>query len=282
MTTETIPVPVPFIEAAENLNSDNSYNYLLNFWYTSKLNKELDYVKRNGLHPELVFDNSSGTNSFKPNGISPISTLFYTVFRIYLENAFKNFKFTKTRNQEEWLGSFNTEKDYGLDNPTYLKMSYARDVNFNTLNRLLDFPRGGYDPARFRIRLNNLNSLYVDTVSTEIAELEEHLATNINTRLTTEANNLFQKLRGYVELPVGSDEKPVKKATKRTAPVVAPEDPNLRNIVTLYNSMERTIPANFPERTKFSFLLQFARGSGLPVIEDTEENFNNFRAARAA
>lgn len=276
MTSETIPT---FIESIENINTDDKYNYLLNFWYTAKLNKELEYVKRHGIHPTLAFYDNDLANSFEISSKSPISTAFYTVFRIYLEKAFPGWKFLKDKYQEKWEGLWEDENEYSLDNPTYLKMAYAASNNFRS--GLGIFSYTNRTRIHFSINIYEKNSLYVKNIINEMAQINDYCAKEIDTTLPVACDKLFNKLQDYIELPQDTTVKKKKEEAIIAPPRVrtmAPQQSTLefQQLIELYDKIEGSIPPGFDDRTKFTFLLSFATSSGLPSVSNTEDNFRTF------
>lgn len=277
MTNETVP---PFIESVDNIATEDKFNYLLNFWYTAKLNKELEFVKRHGIHPTLSFHDNDLANSFDIISKSPISTAFYTVFRIYLEKAFPGWKFLKDKYQEKWDATWDADEgEFSLDNPVYTRIAYAADNNFVTTNRIFNWNR--YSKTNFSVNMFEKNSLYVKSVIHELAEIDDFCVKDIDSKLPIVSDKLFSKLKDYIPLPADNSVK--KKAEPKLAMgTPTPIFPNreFQSLLEIYDQIVGSLPSNFDDRTKFTYLLTYANGAGIPAVANTQDNFNTFTRLR--
>ena len=292
---------VSFHETIENIKYSTDYHYLLNFWYISKLNKELEFIKRNGIHPDLKNSNSSNSsyNALKVDNGNSIQTYFYTAFRIFLKSFFKNSEAFKTRDKEEWKISFLNEKNK-LNNPILLILKFNANFLNNSNDGLLKPSRSGYSSINtniFYLRLSNDQRLHAKHLIDKIAELEDRTVLNIDDSILTSVKTIGNKLDKVLGI---SETKEVKKAI---AKVVFKKKEILVNgwerIDNIANNVARPLPQEnlslllpfyhqlkaftnvFPDRTKYSYILSFAKMSSpynpeITGITDNEESYLRF------
>lgn len=266
----------------ENIEYPKDYTYLLNFWYTSKLNKENEFIKRNGLHPSIYNVSQYNKNELKVREGNSIPTNFYTVFKIFIENIFKETKAAKTRDTEEWTMGLKPGAQ-ALDLPHYLLLNYARAQNIQS--QLISFPviRRTTIPASlvsFKIRISNKDELHCKKLVSELETFETHAKVNIDLKVTEELIPFMDKLSRLIAIPEVSV-KAAKKKAEVSEPRLGTHNPMINELLPVYNNLNTSLTA-FPPRTRFSYILSFAKQAGtnalISTIEDTEANYNAFLA----
>jgi len=289
---------IQFKESIENLDYTRNHIYLLNFWHTTKLNKEFEFIKRNGLHPSLtVTESYNGNQDVSVSEGNDITTAFYTTFRIFLENIFGKAKVVKQRDRNEWTVSWNTDKVVTLDNYPYLLCFYAKEEGLGQIEPILF---SGWTRDLFKslsIRLRNTDTLHSKELLNSLERIEEHATLHIGNKIPAEMDNIFVKLKSRLGISTKALSK--KKATPEEVFVDYQPDNGWRNItpqvnieferdreiltelLPYYNQLNHSVRM-MAERTRFSYILSFARASGNNIvinrIQDTDANFRAFMA----
>lgn len=299
MTTE-----VTFNNSIENVDYSRDYSYLLNFWHTTKLNKEHEFIKRNGIHPSVITVDKRGVNDVGVREGNSVQTNFYTVFRIFIENMFeKKVKTNKERSTEEWILTYQ-EPIEGLNSKIYLLMHYAKAQGLT--NDIIEFVRnmryGGEEdrnPSPFKIKLRNKDQLHSKRLLESLEDYEVHAKAEIDNAITREANELMNKIGAYLDLP-----RPTKKISKLRAPIVGayvddvviehpitgvpgPRGPvpvpmgtvntGLNELLPMYRQLNASIQGMGDTRVRFAFILNYAQQGTNTVINRLENSEANYR-----
>jgi hypothetical protein len=286
----------PFVNSIENLDYHTDYSYLLNFWYTSKINKEFEFITRNGIHPDLRTTNDNNKNGMRiyNNKITSISTAFYSAFRIMLDHLFENVKIAKQREQDVW--DLKWEPDANLiDINTYNICYYAlknMTGNIGPLN--VKRPRSSESMNHISINLSNKDKLHSKFLLDSLGEIEDHAKANIDKKIFHTLDSLLQA--SSIKEDLGLVGKKSSVANKKNTETVTTSQPSsftmnfervldatavqLRELMPIYNSIVNSIQG-IPERGRFSYVLQYAKAGTNPnirFIEDTDTNYRNFMA----
>lgn len=269
---------ISFTHSAENTEYSGNLSYLLNFWHTTKLNKENEFIKRNGIHPSIAPIERRENIDFTTTEGNSIQTNFYTVFRIFIENIFdKEVKTMKERNTEEWRVSFKPETK-GLSSKAYLAMYYARSKNlsndiFNINSRGFSRRLSSKPQIDFSIKIRNKDQLHSKKVLDSLEEYEVSIKENIDQEISSECRNLIAKIKSNLNLNNNVPQAALK--PKAVEPVISSE---IRALLPFYTQLNSSINGMDP-RTKFLFILNYARQIGNLAagrIENNEENFQQF------
>lgn len=286
----------PFVHSLENLEYSTDYSYLLNFWYTSKINKEFQFITRNGVHPDVrtTVDNNRNGMVIHNNKITSISTSFYSAFRIMLDSLFENVKLAKQREQDVWDLKWEPDSNL-LDINTYNICYYAlKNMAANIGPITIRRPRSSESLNHISINLANKDKLHAKFLLDSLGEIEDHAKTNIDAKIFDTLDTLFQASSIKEDLGLVGKKVPVakKKSTTTSAQTTAApftmnfeRDLNattvqLRELMPIYNSIINSIQG-IPERGRFSYVLQYAKAGTNPnirFIEDTDTNYRNFMA----
>lgn len=294
-----------FINSSENIFFDLDYSYLLNFWYTSKVNKENNYIKRNGLHPHFLFneDGNLNSNSFvtcnaEGNNVN-LKTVFYTVFKIFLENVFKDFKISKTRDVEEWKLLFPADKN-GLDSEQYLKFSYCEHHELNLYPLMLQSIRPRYGVTHlpsFKVLLNKKDILQSKEIFNCFNQIDEEVSSTIDEGLKSVLSSLFDHMiyRNIIKVPQtiivqAEINNPIAETNdaEDTEEYLQIVEERVHSLLPVWSAIQANVPAIIAGRARFSFLLAYAKAqqpSLFDNIQDSNENYdgisrliNNFAA----
>jgi hypothetical protein len=269
---------IPFTYSSENIEYSPNLSYLLNFWHTTKLNKENEFIKRNGVHPSLAAIQRREAVDFETIEGNSIQTNFYTVFRIFIENLFnKEIKTMKERNAEEWSVNFKPEVK-GLDSKSYLLIYYAKTKNL--LNDTFFFNnriqrRVNVKPQiSFVVKLKKKDQLHSKKILDSFQEYETTARENIDQDISVECGRLISKIEDHLNLFKNEIEKPKRKEAKQ---VISSQ---VRELLPFYNQLNSSI-SGMDSRIKFSFILNYARQVGnlaANQINNDEDNFQQFLA----
>lgn len=282
-------ISFPFMESAENLSYDRSYSYLLNFWYTSKLNKENSYIKRNGLHPHFQYSTVGNKNTFSihnaEGATGSINTLFYTVFKIFLDGIFKGYKITKTRDTEEWRFTL-PDDACALDDKSYGLMDYIKYRGHNIDPIKVDSGRYRYGVTSiggFRVFLADPDELHGKKIIEALGQAESYAKEHIDESLISEVGSLFNRLITQNLISVTETKAkpvPVNKPRREVMPEPVPTVGPVSSLMPYYEMLRNMYPTTFDDRMKFRYLLNYAQASN-PIefrnLLDTDANYNAFR-----
>lgn len=284
---------VNFNDSAENIESSLNYSYLLNFWHVSKLNKEYEFIKRHGLHPNLVTTDSSNINDMKVAEGNGISTAFYTAFRIFLKGFFYGAEAFKSRDQDEWKITY-TDKQSHLDNLNYLIYKFNENNLPENVIRSASRRYGLRSNESFAIKLFEKDQIHAKLVLDDFNSMHTKASTDIDSQIEIELLALTTKIAKISEIENPFTKKKTK--TKESsinhdrspgwmhieapwpATVIPPilENPTLEELIPIWNQIKEGI-GMFPNRTKFSYLLNFAKqGSTNTVINNIQDIENNY------
>lgn len=197
---------VKFNYSIANAKEDQNFKYLLNFWYTTKINKQNGFIKRNGVHPKIDRYVTRERNTFRIRG-TQMSTNFFTVFRIFLTKVFNKSKIKKLRDQDAWEVTFNKD-EMQLDNPVYLLLYYTRE-NITTADAHSYYPFKINPPSRwsrdygrpltrFGIILNKRDCLYSKAVYEGLIELDHDASIHIDEKITKVLESLSHDIFIYM------------------------------------------------------------------------------------
>jgi hypothetical protein len=288
----------PFVNSIENLDYHTDYSYLLNFWYTSKINKEFEFITRNGIHPDLRTTNDNNKNGMRihNNKITSISTAFYSAFRIMLDHLFENVKIAKQREQDIW--DLKWEPDANLiDINTYNICYYAlKNMTGNIGPLIVRRPRSSESMNNISINLASKDKLHSKFLLDSLGEIEDHAKANIDKKIFDTLDSLFNVPSIKEDLGLVSKKSSIsKKNTTETVTATAAQPSpitmlferdleattvQLRELMPIYNSIINSIQG-IPDRGRFSYVLQYAKAGTNPnirFIEDTDANYRNFMA----
>jgi hypothetical protein len=306
---------VQFNNSIENMDYSKDYSYLLNFWHTTKLNKELEFIKRNGIHPSVVSVIKNGANEVTVSEGNSIETNFYTVYRIFLENIFKEVKALKTRGLEEWSLSFKPGTD-GLDTYSFLIANYAK-IN-GIASDIISFPQryGQTSISNIKIRLNGRDQLHAKAILNTLENYEVEVKRGVDENIRAELDELMPKLKRFLNYPESKTEKVTKKtayatlnsnggwnveerggayATPRTdlatgRPVATPRGGFGGPLQTAMNNAVNNSALNellpvyrnlnsslggMQPRTRFSYILSYAKAGGTNMLINQLEDTEN-------
>lgn len=268
-----------FIEDVGNLESSNNYSYLLNFWHVSKLNKELEYIKRNGLHPNLSSKILGNMNYVEVDEGNSIQTSFYVSFRIFLKFFFENAEAFKTRDSEEWKITFKEDIPH-TENLNFLYLKY-NEHNLNSRNGIIRKPTHRYGVKKsdsYLICLENKDQLHAKVLLDKFKEFTQNANAEVDKSISTELKEITAKIAN--QLGIRETPKPPKVRFEAPRPVT-PEpirvDPVL-SLLPTYHQLKDQIRM-FDPRIKFSYILNFAKSnSSSPQIQSILDNENNYNA----
>lgn len=266
---------IPFSESVSNMDYPDSISYLLNFWYTTKINKEYDFIKRNGIHPSIFvkLNEYRGCNELEVMEGNSIQTNFYTVFRIFIENLFnKNVKVSKERNSEKWNISFK-EDTHGLDLHEYLLLYYAKSSNVR--DDVIDFPQSYRNSNLITIRLRKRDQLHSKKLLESLDDFTLGATLDIDEKIRSEANNLVNELSTFLDFSNKIVAKEQKDAISSNF-----LNSSLAELLPVYRTINPSI-SGLDTRIRFSYILNYAQQGNNPVInnlENSEENYLAFMA----
>jgi hypothetical protein len=284
---------VSFHESIENIDASNNFSYLLNFWHLSKLNKEFEFIKRNGMHPALLSTSVGNANDMITSEGNSIQTAFYTSFRIFIKSVFPGAEAFKTRDVEEWKVAFKTGESH-LDNLSFLIYKFNENkLNNDGIIRVASRRYGVRNIDSFTVKLSDKDQLHSKILIDKINEMQEEAKINVDQKIVTELNDITKKIAKLLDIKEHSNEK-VSKVKKTIAsdvfesiqPIITPRqtvNPNLalRELLPVYNQLKDSINM-FTNRIKFSYILNFAKQGSTNVvinnIEDNEDNYQSFMA----
>jgi hypothetical protein len=271
---------ISFNESISNMEYPDSISYLLNFWYTTKINKEHDFIKRNGIHPYVFvkLNEYRGCNELEVAEGNSIQTNFYTVFRIFIENLFnKNIKVSKERNSEKWNISFK-EDAKGLDIPEYLLLYYAKKNNIR--NEVIDFPAYRYRQSGselISIKLRKRDQLHAKKVLDCMDDFLINATIDIEEKIKYEADNLLDNISFNMHLDF-SNKIEKKENLEIKSASVSLINSSLHELLPIYRAINSSI-SGLDSRARFSFILNYAQqgaNSVINSIENSEQNYLEF------
>lgn len=301
---------IPFIEDIENADYSQNFTYLLNFWHTTKINKENEFIKRNGLHPALI--NSTGVNLFSAQSTNDVNvsegnsiqTNFYTVFRMFLERLFGDAKALKVRDVEQWGISLKPEAS-ALDIKNFLLVYYAQKAGME--GGAFVFPYATNAINKFTVSLNIKDQLHSKRILDALNDYESDAKSMIDSYIKDEMDSIVRRLKHdfgleEIETKVKAKIKKTKRITTtgdivldfegrqggwqayeaRTAgtPTPVPNNPNSERIRLLLPTYQQLADSliMFDDRTKFRFVLNYAKTAGTnPIINQIDDNETNYR-----
>ena len=270
-----------FSNSINNIEYSRDLSYLLNFWHTTKLNKEYEFIKRNGIHPSVISVEKKGLLDFSVKEGNSIQTNFYTVFRIFIENVFnKEYKTSKSKNREEWSLSFKDELD-GLDSSIYLIMYYSNDNDLTSEIIYHQSYRGYIKSSRapLLIKIKKQDQLHSKKIIESLKEFESHASEHVDKRIIDKSNLLLSKLSKYLNLEekLKEEDKPKKASASFTIPRAVPHA-GLNQLLPIYSQLNSMI-TGMDNRAKFSFILNYAQQQTNEVINsitNSEINYEEF------
>lgn len=269
---------ISFSCSADNIEYSANLSYLLNFWHTTKVNKENEFIKRNGIHPLVVPTERRGYIDFNTSEGNSIQTNFYTVFRIFIENYFnKEVKTLKERNAEQWIVNFKPETN-GLNSKSFLLLYYAKKKSLNSdivEMRNENYRRTTAKPSlKFNVKLRNKDQLHSKKILDCFDDYEANAKENIDQEISLECNRLMPFIKKHLNFNKSQNEN-LKPKLKSVDFSVSPE---IRELLPFYTQLNSSI-SGMDSRIKFSFILNYAKQMGnlaANQIENSEENYQQF------
>lgn len=288
---------VEFNDSVENIESSINYSYLLNFWHVSKLNKEYEFIKRHGIHPKLITTINNGINDMKVPEGNGVSTAFYTAFRIFLKGLFNGADAFKSRDVDEWKITY-TDKQSHFDDLTYLIYKFNENDLPNNVIKSASRRYGLKGNESFMVKLSDRDQVHAKLVLDDFNSMHEKASDLADGYLTRELEDLTKKIARICEIENPANNKktikkpmipfdhPQQRSIWESVENVQPRptitqipSPALIELLPIWHQIKNGINT-FPPRTKFSYLLNFAKQGSTNIvvnnIQDTETNFSMF------
>jgi hypothetical protein len=228
-----------------------------------------------------------------------LKTVFYTVFKIFLENVFKDFKISKTRDVEEWKLLFPADKN-GLDSEQYLKFSYCEHRELNLYPLMLQSIRPRYGVTHlpsFKVLLNKKDILQSKEIFNCFNQIDEEVSSTIDEGLKSVLNSLLEQMiyRDIFKVPqtliaetVQAEMDADMDDNEDTEEYLEIVEERVHRLLPVWSAIQANVPAMIAGRARFSFLLAYAKAqqpSLFDNIQDSDENYdgisrliNNFAA----